>query len=126
MEDSRAGTRGAVVRIEREDGACVSERCSLADSALRRLRGLLGYALLPAGESLLIRPAGSIHTCFMRFPIDAVFLDGDLTVVGTAERLRPWRLAAARGARSVLELAAGEVQSRKVAVGDRLRVGEAW
>jgi uncharacterized membrane protein (UPF0127 family) len=77
-----------------------------------RLRGLLGRNGLPPGEGLLLKPAGSIHTAFMRFAIDAVFLDRGNTVVKVASALRPWRTAACRGARSVLELPAGEASRR--------------
>jgi uncharacterized membrane protein (UPF0127 family) len=56
----------------------------------------------------------------MRFPIDAVFLDRDLRVLRVADDLKPWRAAAARKARSVLELPAGEAARRGLAVGDVL------
>jgi uncharacterized protein len=82
------------VRVEREHGGgVVCERCEVADNALRRMKGLLGRASLGVGEGLLLRPASSIHTFFMRFPIDAVFLDRTLHVMGIAESLRPWRVA---------------------------------
>jgi uncharacterized membrane protein (UPF0127 family) len=58
---------------------------------------------------------------FMRFPIDAVFLDGDLQVIHIAADLRPWRAAGKRGAKAVLELTAGECERRGLAVGDRIR-----
>jgi uncharacterized membrane protein (UPF0127 family) len=84
------------------------------------MRGLIGRDGLAAGEGLLLRPALSIHTAFLRFPIDAVFLDCDLRIMQIVERLRPWRIAAKRRARAVLELAAGETARRGVKVGDRL------
>jgi uncharacterized membrane protein (UPF0127 family) len=62
---------------------------------------------LERDEGMLIRPASSIHTCFMRFPIDVVFLDRGNTVVAVREDVRPWRLAWTRRARAVLELPAG-------------------
>ena len=101
------------------------ERCIVADRPLTRLRGLLGRKALPPGDGLLLRPAAAIHTCFMRFPIDAVFLDSDLRVVGVAAHLKPWRGAARRGARAVLELSAGESGRRRVEVGDRLLLASA-
>ena len=110
------------MRIEREAGGVVCERCALADRPLTRLRGLLGRRGLAAGEGLLLRPAPSIHTWFMRFSIDAVFLSHDLEVVAVRPGLAPWRVAAARGARAVLELPAGEAARRKVTPGARLRV----
>jgi uncharacterized membrane protein (UPF0127 family) len=82
--------------------------CTLARNPLTRMRGLLGRRGLAQGEGLLLQPAGSIHTFFMRFPIDVVFLDGDRRVMRVAPNVRPWRTAAVRKARAVLELAAGE------------------
>ena len=84
------------------------------------MKGLLGRAHLPPGEGILLRPASSIHTHFMPFAIDAVFVDDDLRVLKVAERLRPWRMAGRRGARAVIELAAGECERRGVRDGDRL------
>jgi uncharacterized protein len=106
--------------LKRADGMVVCERCSLADSPLARMRGLLGRDGLGQGEGLLLRPASSIHTFFMRFPIDAVFLDRELAVVGIEDSIVPWRAASQRGAKAVLELPAGESSRRGIAVGDRL------
>ena len=100
------------IALANDDGTVVCERCLLAETPLARLRGLLGRSHLSSGEGLLLRPAGSIHTAFMRFAIDAVFLDRADRVVKVAEALRPWRAAACRGARSVLELPAGEAARR--------------
>jgi uncharacterized membrane protein (UPF0127 family) len=108
------------VRVERESGGTVCERCELAATAWSRMKGLLGRKELPVGTGLLIRPASSIHMFFMRFPIDAVFLDRGLRIVGIAESLRPWRIAWRRGAHSVLELAAGQADRRGLEVGERL------
>ena len=109
-----------VTTLRRDDGTIVCERCTLADRPLTRLRGLLGRDGLEAGEGLLLRPASSIHTFFMRFPIDAVFLDRGLVVVGISGGVSPWRTAARRGAKAVLELPAGESFRRGLAVGDQL------
>lgn len=99
------------------------ERCLLAETALTRMRGLLGRRELPTGDGILLKPASSVHMAFMRFAIDAVFLDADLRVVKIAADLRPWRAAAARGAKSVLEIASGESARRGLSVGDRLVAG---
>jgi uncharacterized membrane protein (UPF0127 family) len=82
------------------------------------MRGLLGRRDLPHGEGILLRPAASIHTFFMRFPIDAVFLDREGVVVEVAENVRPWRVAGRKGAKVVIELAAGAAEA--VTAGDRL------
>ena len=111
------------VALRREDGTSVCERCLLAETALTRMKGLLGRRELPSGEGILLKPASSVHMAFMRFPIDAVFLDRDMRVVKVAADLAPWRAAGARGSKSVLELPAGEAARRGLSVGDRLIVG---
>ena len=116
-----AGTpRGPVRRLAGADGRVVVPRCELADGFLTRLRGLLGRRGLKPGEGLLLSPSSSVHTMFMRFPIDVVFLDRGLQVLGVSADVRPWRLAARRGARHVLELAAGEAQARGIRAGEHL------
>lgn len=114
--------RGVTKHLEREDGTVVCERCTVADSPRARLRGLLGRGGLPSGEGLLLRPCASVHTCFLSFAIDVVLLDGDDRVMAVVERLPPWRLAGRRGARAVLELAAGEALRHCLVPGERLVV----
>jgi uncharacterized protein len=109
-----------VAALRLENGRIVCERCVLADTALARMRGLLGRKSLPSGEGILLRPASSVHTAFMRFAIDAVFLDRELRVLKVASDLRPWRTAGRRKAHAVLELPAGEADRRGLAPGDRL------
>ena len=79
----------------------------VAKSFLQRLRGLMWKDRLPHGEGLLILRCNSIHTCFMRFAIDATFLDDDGNVVKVVRNIRPWRLCVWGGfkARKVLETA---------------------
>ena len=110
------------VRVEREDGTVVCERCVVADTPLRRLRGLLGRKDLETDAGMLLRPVNAIHMFFMRFAIDAIFVDKELAVVKVREHVKPWRVAGARGAKAVLELRAGEARRRGVAPGDRLRI----
>ena len=85
------------------------------------MRGLLGRSRLDEGEGLWLEPASSIHTWFMRFPIDAVFLDSDRVVVKVVAELRPWRASSRRRARAVLELPAGEAARRGLSPGTALR-----
>jgi uncharacterized protein len=115
-------TTKLIMNMTRETVVC--ERAVIADRPLARLRGLIGRGAMPAGEGLLLRPAPSIHTAFMRFPIDVLFLDNDLNVLKFVEALKPWRTAAARRARATLELPAGELAEREVEVGDRLGILE--
>ena len=96
------------------------ERCLLAERPLARMRGLLGRRDLAPEEGILLKPASSVHTWFMRFPIDVVFLDRDMSVLRVVPRLGPWRWAGRRRAAAVLELAAGESERRGIEVGHRL------
>lgn len=98
----------------------VCEHALIAERAPARMRGLLGRRSLPHGEGLLLRPAPSIHTAFMRFSIDAVFLDSNLCVVKVVNGMRPWRMASARRATAVLELAAGQAALRGLGSTDQL------
>ena len=109
-----------MMTLRREDGSVVCERCTLADSPATRLKGLLGRDGLEQGEGLLLRPASSIHTFFMRFPIDVVFLDRALVVLAIEDTIDPWRSASKRGAKAVLELPAGESSRRGLTVGTQL------
>ncbi|HEV2901636.1 MAG TPA: DUF192 domain-containing protein [Gaiellaceae bacterium] len=106
--------------LKRENGDVVCDRCVVAASPFSRMKGLLGRSELRPGEGLLLRPASAIHTFFMRFPIDAVFLDRDWRVVGIAGDVAPWRTAGRKGAKAVLELPAGESARRGLRAGDLL------
>jgi len=104
-----------------KDGAVACERCVDAHSMLARMRGLLGRSSLAPEEGILLRPASSVHTWFMRFPIGVVFIDRNLTVLRIVPGLRPWRMAWRWRASMVLELAAGESERRGIRAGDSLR-----
>jgi uncharacterized membrane protein (UPF0127 family) len=118
---ARDRTKHAVA-VLRDDGSAVCERCVLADRMLPRMKGLLGRRELPPGEGMLIKPAPSIHTFFMRFPLDAVFLSRSGEVLKVSSNVKPWRARSCRRAYSVLELAAGEAERRDIAPGQRLRL----
>lgn len=109
-----------VYSMRNERGDVICERCLVADTLLSRMRGLLGRDELGADEGLLLTPESSIHMWFMRFPIDVVFLQADLTVLAVRENVKPWRTAGHRGSRAVLELPAGTCRRRGLSPGDRL------
>jgi uncharacterized membrane protein (UPF0127 family) len=111
-----------VAALVDESGATLVARCALADDPWTRMRGLLGRRGLDPDEGLLIRPTNAIHMLFMRFAIDAVFLDEELAVLRVVPELKPWRMAAERGAKAVLELPAGAAERAGIRPGMRLRV----
>ncbi|MFZ5470325.1 MAG: DUF192 domain-containing protein [Myxococcota bacterium] len=102
-------------------GKILADRVVEARSFLHRFLGLMGRAELPFGEGLHIVPCRSIHTFFMRVPIDAIFLDDSGRVVKTYPALPPWRLSGMYlRAHSVLELPSGTVAGSGTMEGDRL------
>jgi uncharacterized membrane protein (UPF0127 family) len=110
----------STIALVRADDTRVCEACRVADSFLARFRGLMGRRDLRAGEGLLFPRTRSVHTHFMRFAIDVVFLDDSDRVVRIVPRLKPWRAAASRDARTVLELPAGESERRGLREGTML------
>ena len=106
--------------LNRTKGLVVAEELEIADSPWGRFRGLMGRRELASGTAMLIRPSSSIHTFFMRFPIDAVFVDRADRVVGVASRVSPWRLAFGGRAHAVLELPAGAAAESGIEPGDML------
>nr|WP_196594813.1 DUF192 domain-containing protein [Pectinatus sottacetonis] len=94
-----------------------------ADNFIRRFIGLMGRKNMPDDYGLLIYPCNSIHMCFMRFAIDAVYLDKQYTIIKIVENLRPWLgISACWKARAVLEVAAGTAERYKYVVGMKLPV----
>ena len=112
-----------VVTLVVERTGDVLARVEVADTAAARRLGLLGRDALAPGTGLVIRPCASIHTWFMRFPIDVVFLGRAGEVLKIAERVVPFRLAwGGWNARDTLELPAGAASRAGLHVGDRLSV----
>ncbi|MFL5309077.1 MAG: DUF192 domain-containing protein [Myxococcales bacterium] len=107
--------------VNRTRGAVLAERVESAHRMRDRLRGLLGRAALGRGEALAIRPCASIHTLFMRFDIDAVFLDRRGRVLRALPGLRPWRATRFHlRAEQVVELPAGTLARTGTREGDEL------
>ena len=100
----------------------VATHCEVANSLLTRGFGLIPRSRLATGEGLLITKTGSITMFFMRFAIDAIFLDRSMRVLRVAEDLRPWvpAVGAPRGTDSVLELPAGTAARTGTQAGDEL------
>jgi len=100
----------------------LSYRTFQATSFGDRLRGMIGRPFEQAGIDAMVFPSCSgIHTCFMTFPIDVIFLGAENTVLKTCPVCRPWRLAVrCSGAQSVIELPAGALEHTGTLPGDRL------
>jgi len=99
----------------------LADRAERATSFMERFVGLMGRRSLVLGEGLHIDPCNSIHTFFMRIPIDVAFLDADGVIVKQFLALPPWRGTSLYfRARSVLELPAGTLAASGTQEGDRL------
>lgn len=107
-----------------QNGVDFASDLKIADTLLARTKGLLGRTQLPEGEGLWIKRCNSIHTVFMKFPIDAVFVDDDLKVISVYHALRPWRITWLHmKATSVFELPAGTLKKHGgIQVGEQLLV----
>lgn len=104
-------------------GTLLASSCGAARSFLARGKGLMGHPGLAPGEGLLIEPCSSVHSFFMRFPIDVVFADREHRVVGLTHAMPPNRpYAGAWRARYVVELPAGTIAASGTEVGDLLLV----
>ncbi len=102
--------------------ALLADRCRIADSYWPRLIGLMGAKSLEAGEGLLIQPCNAIHTHFMRFPIDVLYVSREDKVVAIDESMTPWRFGRIhRGVRYVVELPAGTIAATGTEVGDMVK-----
>ena len=106
------------------DGAVICDALTLGRSFSQRFLGLMGRSSIEEGAGLYL-PTSSIHMMFMRFPIDALFVDGEdeqgaQRVVGIREHLPPWRgiVMPVRGAKAVIEMPAGTLERHGVATDD--------
>lgn len=98
-------------------------RLRVAGNFRQRFVGLMGAAYLDPAEGLLLRHCGSVHTFFMRFPIDIAYLDRAMRVVAVIPAVRPWRVVpGVKGGRHTLEAGAGRLEALGVAPGKRLAV----
>ena len=108
--------------VNERTGVAVAETVELATTRSERRRGLLGRTGLAPKSALLLLPCAAIHTAFMRFAIDVIFLDREERAVRILRALRPWRMALALRARSVIELPSGCLDGVDLLPGDRVRL----
>ena len=101
----------------------LAQKAELADTPLKRVKGLLGRNALARGQALVIRPCNSVHMLFMKFAIDVVFVDGQNQVVGLCVNLRPFQLSPIFWKSAcAIELPAGTIDWTKTGLGDTINV----
>lgn len=106
-------------------GTVLATRLEAAHTGPTRRKGLLGRGGLLPGEGLWIVPCESVHTFFMRFPIDLVYLDRNNRIRKVRSAVGPWRVSACLAAHSILELPAGTVRETRTEPWDTVEIGPA-
>jgi len=121
LTSSRAATQEIRLQALNLTRQTVLATCmEVANSGAKRNKGLLGRKLLTPGEGMWIVPCESVHTFFMQFPIDLIYLDREHRIRKLRSGVPPWRLSACLSAHSVLELPAGTINNTNTKPGDKL------
>ena len=115
----------AVTLVNVRSREVIARGVELALDRATRRKGLLKRSGLDRDKALVLAPCFAVHTAFMRFPIDVVFVDKAGYVRRIVRDLQPWRLAASASAYATIEFAAGALAASDVKVGDRLCLGMA-
>lgn len=112
------------MELRRSDNQqCICHNLHYAHTFQQRLLGLLGTAKLSINSGLWLKPCHQIHTFFMRYSIDIIFLDTDFRVAALHDHVNPWRVVNGPGTTvSTIELAAGQLETCGVAPGDYLEL----
>ena len=101
----------------------IAQEAQIASSLGQRMKGLLGRSGLSPNEALVLRPCSAIHTFFMRFPIDVLFLGRNMRVIKTIQHIPPNRLSPLVWASQMaIELPAGKVDQTQTEVGDTVEI----
>lgn len=109
--------------INQSKNVLLSSDLQKAFSLMARTKGLLGRESMEHHSALWIKPCSSIHTYFMKFAIDVVFVDKNLKVTSVRQNVSPWKLLfSTLRSDSVFEFASGVITTDKVQVGDQLYV----
>jgi hypothetical protein len=120
-----AATAGPRQAVNVTRGTVLSTQLELAGTGPSRKKGLLGRDCLLPGEGLWIVPCEAVHTFFMRFPIDLVYLDRKHRIRKLRSSVGPWRVSGCLTAHSVLELPAGAIRETQTEPGDTIEIGSA-
>jgi len=101
----------------------LSDNAVIADTLSGRIKGLLGRNKLKSGEALVIKPCNAVHTFFMNFSIDLLFVDRQDRIVKVVQAMPPFRLSSiSLKASYVIELPAGSISSTQTKIGDRISI----
>ncbi|MFA6217546.1 MAG: DUF192 domain-containing protein [Candidatus Omnitrophota bacterium] len=97
----------------------LADKAVIANTLLKRMKGLLGEKELARGKALVLEPCNAIHCFFMRFTIDVLFLGKDNRVVKALPEIKPFQFSKIYwGAVKVIELPANTIKSTQTSDGD--------
>lgn len=109
--------------INLTNGSVLADKIEVASNFKKRLKGLIGRPGLNQGEALILLPCSSIHTCFMTFPIDVLFVDKDAVVLHALGNMKPFRLSPVISrSYMAIELPAGRIAATGTTAGHRLQL----
>ena len=112
-----------MIAINTRTGKELATNVRVADTLFTRMKGLLGKRELPKGEALWIKPCFSVHTFFMKFPIDVLFLNKQNQVIAAVSNLKPNRITRIYPqSLSVLELPTGTIDDTNTELGDEIEI----
>jgi hypothetical protein len=116
--DAEPDVRMEAVNVTR--GTVLATGLEVANTGAKRNKGLLGRQGLSGGAGLWIVPCESVHTFFMQFAIDLVYLDRKHCIRKVRSNVVPWRISVCLSAHSILELPSGTVRATGSRKGDRI------
>ncbi len=109
--------------VNKVNGKVLANNVEIAGNFTKRLKGLLGRTGLNRGESMILYPCSSIHTYFMNFPIDVLFINRDAVVLKTIENMKPYKISPLiKESYMVVELPAGCLSATGTTAGHHLEI----
>jgi len=108
--------------VNSSNGSVLASHVEVARSFIKRLKGLIGRPGLKHGEALILMPCNCVHTCFMNFPIDILFIDREMSVLHIMENIKPFRFSPViTRSYLVAEFPAGSLAGTGTSPGDSLQ-----
>lgn len=99
--------------------------CRVANTFASRFLGWMGKRYAAGSEAIIFYRTSSLHTFFMRFSIDVIYLDRDMRVMRVVEMIKPWRVTYCRGAACAIECAGGQARKKEITPGKTIEIKKA-
>ncbi|MDD5748350.1 MAG: DUF192 domain-containing protein [Actinomycetota bacterium] len=123
VDDVKVSIRDALLVENISNGEIIARKTRIATKTKERMRGLIGRESLAGGEAMLFPGCSQIHTFFMRFPIDVIFVGKDGLILKSYRELAPWRVTTiSTQSAFALEMPPGTLQSSRTNEGDSIRL----